>query len=236
MESIEKTTFKARYGHYEFLIMPFGVANAPAAFMGLMNRVFKPYLDEFVIIFIDDILIYSKSPKDHEQHLRVVLQTLCKANVVVDALSRKTTRSLACTLVSHKINGLLANITVEPTLIKEIRARQSEDKLLKKKYKELRSMSDLDFTISNGILKFQNQNCVLDSSEFKKKILVEAHSSRFVVHPGNTKMYQDLKEHYCWTRMKRDVANHVSKCLHCRRVKIEHRRPAGMLQPLPSPE
>ena len=73
---VSKTAFKMRYCHYEFLVMPFGLTNAPAAFMDLMNRVFSPYLDKFVIIFIDDILVYSGSPEEHAEHLQTILQIL----------------------------------------------------------------------------------------------------------------------------------------------------------------
>nr|GEZ61463.1 putative reverse transcriptase domain-containing protein [Tanacetum cinerariifolium] len=106
-EDVSKMAFRTRYGHYEFQVMPFGLTKAPAIFMDLMNRVCKPYLNKFVIVFIDDILIYSKNKKEHEEHLRTILKLLKKEelyakfskyefwipkerqNVVADALSRK---------------------------------------------------------------------------------------------------------------------------------------------------
>ncbi|GJW22083.1 putative nucleotidyltransferase, ribonuclease H [Tanacetum coccineum] len=82
-DDISKTAFRTRYGHFEFMVMPFGLTNIPVVFMDLMNRVCKPYLDKFVIVFIDDILIYSKTKEDHENHLRLMLDLLRKEKLYV---------------------------------------------------------------------------------------------------------------------------------------------------------
>ena len=81
--NIPKTAFRIRYGHFEFLVMPFKLTNAPAAFMDIMNRIFQPYLDKFVVMFIDDILVYSKDKEEHEEHLRTILQPLREKQLYV---------------------------------------------------------------------------------------------------------------------------------------------------------
>ncbi|GJR64736.1 retrotransposon protein, putative, ty3-gypsy subclass [Tanacetum coccineum] len=118
-EDILKTAFRTRYGHYEFQVMPFGLTNAPAVFMDLMNQVCKPYLDRFVIVFIDDILIYSKSRKEHEGHLKLILKLLKEeelyANASILALTEGSENFVVYYDASHK--GLGAVLMQKEKLI-----------------------------------------------------------------------------------------------------------------------
>ncbi|KAJ9544324.1 hypothetical protein OSB04_024031 [Centaurea solstitialis] len=117
-EDVAKTAFRTRYGHYEFLVMPFGLTNAPAVFMDLMNRVCRPYLDKFVIVFIDDILIYSQSKKDHEHHLRLILELL-KAEKLYAKFSKCEFWIREVHFLGHVVNK--EGIHVDPTKIETIK-------------------------------------------------------------------------------------------------------------------
>ena len=114
---VPKTAFRTRYGHYEFLVMPFGLTNAPAAFMDLMNRVFRPYLDQFVVVFIDDILVYSKDAQEHEHHLRIVLQTL-RENQLFAKLSKCDFWLNEVSFLGHIVS--VEGIRVDPVKIEAI--------------------------------------------------------------------------------------------------------------------
>ncbi|KAJ0695640.1 putative nucleotidyltransferase, Ribonuclease H [Helianthus annuus] len=117
-ESVPKTAFRTRYGHYEFLVTPFGLTNAPAVFMDLMNRVCKPYLDKFVIVFIDDILIYSRTKEEHEQHLRTILELLKKEKLYAK-FSKCEFWIREVQFLGHVVNE--KGIHVDPSKIEAIR-------------------------------------------------------------------------------------------------------------------
>ncbi|KAA0037289.1 ty3-gypsy retrotransposon protein [Cucumis melo var. makuwa] len=379
---IPKTAFRSRYGHCEFIVMSFGLTNAPTVFMNLMNRVFKDFLDSLVIVFIDDILIYSKTEKvtflghvvssegvsvdpakieavtnwprpstvseirsflglaacensfqelkqklvtapvltvpdgsgsfviysdaskkglgyvlmqqgkvvayasrqlkSHKQNypthdlelvgvvfalkiwrhylysekiqiftdhkslkyfftqkelnmrqrrwLELVKDYDCeilyhpsKENVVPDALSKKVAHSAALIIKQapllrdfkrveiavsvEEVTSQLAQLSVQPTMRQRIIVAQLNDPYLVKK-RRLYSQTEL---------------------------LTEAHSSPFTMHPGSTKMYQDLRCVYWWMNMKKEVADFISRCLVCQQVKAPRQRPAGLLQPLSVP-
>ncbi|KAG8489151.1 hypothetical protein CXB51_017187 [Gossypium anomalum] len=112
-----KTAFRTRYGHYEFLVMPFGLTNAPAIFMELMNRIFRPYLDKFVVVFIDDILIYSHDETEHAEHLRTVLQIL-KDNQLYAKFSKSEFWLREVGFLGHIVSG--EGIKVDPSKISAI--------------------------------------------------------------------------------------------------------------------
>ncbi|KAJ9541866.1 hypothetical protein OSB04_028372 [Centaurea solstitialis] len=456
-EDIPKTAFRTRYGHYEFLVMSFGLTNAPAAFMDLMNRVCKPYLDKFVIVFIDDILIYSKTAEEHGEHLRKVLETLkreqlyakfskcefwlkevqflghivtqegikvdpakieaikdwespkspsevrsflglagyyrrfiehfsaiatpltaltkkdvkfewtstceyafnnlkgkltsapiltlpngsdgfvvycdasklglgcvlmqdgkviayasrklkvhelnypthdmelaavvfalkiwrhylygvkcqiytdhkslqyllnqkelnmrqrrwiellsdydCeilyhpgKGNVVADALSRKGGK-VKPGIVDSRMGIVAYQISIVPDLkseIKEWQEKASKEENLKSE--RMVGFLDTLVTDTEGLKCFGNRIWVPKLGDLRKKILFEAHKSKYSVHPGTNKMYHGLRQCYWWPGMKKDIAYFVERCVTCLQVKIEHQRPYGKLQQLPIPE
>ncbi|GJW98577.1 putative reverse transcriptase domain-containing protein [Tanacetum coccineum] len=121
-EDIPKTAFRTRYGHYEFQVMPFGLTNTPGVFMDLMNRVCKPFLDKFVIVFIDDILIYYKNKKEHEEHLKAVLELLKKEKLYAK-FSKCEFRIPKVQFLCHMIDS--QGIHMDPAKIKSIKDWES---------------------------------------------------------------------------------------------------------------
>jgi hypothetical protein len=117
-QDINKTTFRTGYGHYEFTVVPFGLSNAPTIFTCLMNGVFEEYLDKFVIVFLDYILVYSKSEEEHKQHLRMVLQVLRDHK-----LYAKLSKCIFYQKMIHYLGHIISveGIEVHPEKIEDVR-------------------------------------------------------------------------------------------------------------------
>ena len=125
---------------------------------------------------------------------------------------------------------------IRPTLIEEIKTAQCTDPRLQKLKEQLEAGLRTDMRIHTDGALFHGDRLCVPKGEVQQRVLAEAHSSAYSIHPGGTKMYKDLQQHFWWNGMKREITQYVSKCLVCQQVKIEHRRPGGLLQPLPIPE
>ncbi|WVZ52644.1 hypothetical protein U9M48_003684 [Paspalum notatum var. saurae] len=173
-----------------------------------------------------------------------------KANVVADALSRKAhcnvieahpmVRVICCEMDEIEIpteqHAELYSLIIEPTIKDQIIVAQKQDKGMAHIRKGLDEKKRACFTLDDqGVLWFKNRLVVPKDMELRKKILDEAHTSMFTMHPGSNKMYQDLKQKFWWIRMKREIAKYVSECDVCQKVKADHLKRAGMLQPLVVP-
>ena len=163
-----------------------------------------------------------------------------KANVVADALSRKnngimaaiTTRRhilqdiqrLGLEIIHPGAKNYLAQISAQPSLLQRIKESQNDDPELQKKFEAVRNGKTPEFNIDkDGVLKFHTRLCVPSVDRIKRELLNDADSSAFSTHPGSTKMYRDLREHYWWDNMKREIADYVSRCFLCQQVQDERK-------------
>ncbi|GJR63442.1 putative reverse transcriptase domain-containing protein [Tanacetum coccineum] len=281
-DDIPKTVFRTRYRHFKFTIMLFGLTNAAAVFMDLMNRVCRPYLDKFVIVFIHDILIYSKTQEEHflghvingngirvdpskieavknwkalrkptevrsflglVGYYRRFIDNFSKIAKSLTILTQKCKtfncdeeRELAFQTLKDKLCN--APVLALPDGLEESVANVVADALSRKervKPKRVRAMNmTLQSSIKDRILAARRRLWTsprdYKKGEVRTLIMDEAHKSKYSVHPGADKMYYDLRDRYWWPGMKKDIAEYVSKCLTCLKVKAEHQRPSGLLQ------
>nr|GFA91800.1 putative reverse transcriptase domain-containing protein [Tanacetum cinerariifolium] len=204
-EDVPKTAFRTRYGHYEFQVIPFGLTNAPAVFMDLMNRVCKPYLDKFVIVFIDDILIYLKDEKEHKEHLKAILELLKKEELYAK-FSKCKFWIPKVQFLGHVIDS--QGIHVDPAKIESV-----------KDWASPKSPTEVKFVWGN---KQEAAFQLLKHNLCSAPILTLPEGSEdFIVYcdASNKGLGAVLMQ-----REKADISTYVSKCLTRAKVKAEHKK------------
>ena len=163
-----------------------------------------------------------------------------KANVVADALSRKTMqklRMLNAHLSLTNDDTVVKELIARPSLLNRVLEAQKKDEKIAVIVSQIGNGKEIEFTVNeDGVLYYKDRVCVPNDNDLRKAILEEAHCGSFAIHPGSTKMSQDLKISFWWFGMKRDISEFVTKCLVCQRVKAEHQVPSGLLQSIKIPE
>ncbi|GJW88090.1 putative reverse transcriptase domain-containing protein [Tanacetum coccineum] len=202
--------------------MPFGLTNAPAVFMDLMNRVSSPYLDKFEIVFIDDILIYSRTKEEHEMHLRLILEQLKKEKLYAK-FSKCEFWLQETQFLGHVINGDGLHVDFckieadknweaprtpsESSIKDKILAAQNESsEAINAPAKMLRGLDDQMEHRSDGALYYLDRIWLPLMGDVRTMIMDEAHKLKYSVHPRANKMYYDLMDMYWWLGMKKDIA------------------------------
>nr|GEV26792.1 reverse transcriptase domain-containing protein [Tanacetum cinerariifolium] len=260
-EDIPKIAFRTRYSHYEFQVISFGLTNASAIFMDLMNRVCKPYLDKFVIVFIDDILIYSKSKEEHAKHLKScwLLPMIYQRFLIIGKPMMKLTQKnlkfdwsengeAAFQLLKQKFcsapilalpegsenfmvycNASRKGLGAVLIQREEVIAYASRQLKIHKKNYTTHDLELRAVVLALKILCLNGRSWIPCRGNLKELIMHESHKSKYSIHPGSDKMYQDLKKLYWWPNMKAEIATYVSKCLTCAKVKAECQKPSSLL-------
>nr|GEU45259.1 hypothetical protein [Tanacetum cinerariifolium] len=198
-EDIPKTAFRTRYNHYKFQVMSFGLTNAPAIFMDLMNRLCKPYLDKFVIVFTNDILIYSKNKNEHEEYLSTKCVVFTDHKTLQHILDQKELNMRQCRWLE-----LLSDYDYE------IRYHPGKANVAKKEEnyetKDLCGMIKKLKLHADETLCLRNRSWIPCYGDLRALIMHESHKLKYLIHPGSDKMYQDLKKQYWWPNIKAEIA------------------------------
>nr|GEY45701.1 hypothetical protein [Tanacetum cinerariifolium] len=209
-----------RYVHFEFIVMPFDLTNAPAVFMDLINRVCRPYLDKFVIMFIDDILFYSKTQEEHVEHLRHVINgneihvDPSKIEAIKNCKAPRTpSKSEEHELAFQTLKDKLCNAPVLALL------NGPEDFIVYCDASRIglgcvlmqRGLDEMMEQRSDGTLYYLDRIWVPLRGDVRTLIMDETHKSKYFVHPGADKMYYNLRDRYWWPGMKKDITEYVNR-------------------------
>ncbi|GJT94751.1 putative reverse transcriptase domain-containing protein [Tanacetum coccineum] len=210
---IYEETFRTRYGHFEFTVMPFGMTNAPAIFMDLMNRVCKPYLDKFVIVFIDDILIYSKSEEEHEVHLKTILDLL-KTEMLYAKFSKCEFWLKEVQFLGHVVNR--DGIHVDPSKVESV-----------KNWKTPESPTEIRSFL--GLAGYYRRNELYMRQRRWIELLIVDYECKIKYHPCKANVVADALSRKERLKPRRMFST-------CSKIKANTKKPSGFLQQPEIPE